>query len=188
MRLADLRAQHALEASTMSKLDPFADSKALTLRTAEPRRSLTKADVFAPLEKRAPAPFDLLATPRRTAAPLSPLSPSRGAELAGGALAATRRALERPALERPADLPCHRVGDPEAETADPRTYVEGFDVHVYCCGHEIELIYENGEECAGQTDGDSVMVEFVFYAHCKHCRSEKHIHEIRPLPRDRWES
>lgn len=183
-RLADLRAEGHHQEYLMDKFDPFGDPKALALRGAEPHRALTKKDPPSPLSSNAPAPFDMLAAPARATGPLAPSAPSsRSSALDGSSLAATRRALERPA-----DLPCHRVGSAEDEAGpgDPRTYIKDFDVHFYCCGEELELIYENGEEVGTREDSDAVLVEFCFYAACPHCKSEKHIHETRPLPADAW--
>src|SRR6266542_3226680 len=175
-RLVDVRAQAALETIRMDKFDPFADSNALTLRDAEPRRSLTRHEELTPLAPRKPPLFDMLPAGPRSAPSLAPIAPSP--RLNGFAPAADGR---RPSGRT--GLPCQEVEDNEDGPGDPRSYIQGFDIHFYCCGNEVPLNYENGEETPEQdTNGERVMVEFVFYGTCPTCESHKHIHEIRPLP------
>jgi hypothetical protein len=191
-RLFDLRAENEFLEVLMDKLDPFGpsspttDEKSLALRQAEPRQALATRAPTPPLASNAPAPFDLFAAPTRAAAPLASSAPSPlarrappASQLAANPLAATRRALEQPAA-----LPCHRVGgtDEGLSPPDPRTFIKAYDLRLYCCGQEVELDFENGEQIGTSDGGDTVLVEFVFYAQCPHCKSDKHIHETRQLP------
>lgn len=176
LRLADLDADdHRKEFLMNDKFDLF-DKKALALRDAEPRRALSRAEPFAPLSTpRTPAPFDLLASPAPPPASLAPLAPStRSSELAG-----VRRALEPHAR-----LPCQRVDADvdEASPGDPRTFIRDFDLRVLCCGREVELIYESGEEVGSVENSDDVTVEFLFYAQCPNCHSDQHLQVTRRLP------
>ena len=185
-RLADLRADHPKEHYVMDdKFGKFTDSKALTLRGAESRRSLLRAEPFSPLTMPdAPAPFAMLARSERESAAFDLLEPSpRSGVLARNDLAATRRALEPRT-----GLPCQRfdADEDEATPGDPRTFVRDFDLQVLCCGKPVVLEYENGEE-VGQVEGsDAILVEFLFYGECPQCGGRKTINETRPLPPEVW--
>jgi hypothetical protein len=178
-RLTDLRAQAHLETLRMDKFDPFADSKALTLPGSEPRRSLTRHEGLTPLAPTKPPLFDLAPAPPSSVPSLAPITrSSRSSAL--GPVAGARRAVER-------GLPCQEVEDEEAPPGDPRTYIEGFNVQLYCCGKEVRLEYENGEELHEQeANSDCVLVEFMLYGECPTCQSQKHLHEIRRLPLAAW--
>jgi hypothetical protein len=159
--LAVLRQPYQLEDCLMAR-DIFDKPDALAPTTS------TRVDLatggFEPLARRSNFPAEIIA-PSARAASLAPLEPTRRVPELGAATRAVGAAAEEGHW-----------------SIDPRTYVEELQVEIYCCGQKCDLVFDDGRDVTVEEGAPENMVELLFHAVCPHCRSQKLLQEIRPMP------
>ncbi len=163
--LAAMRCEQEIEENDMSKFDLFEKGDALTVTQ---KGNLAKHDGFQPICRRESAPREIISTPTRNEV-LAPLEPTR--RVLDSATSSSRRALSS--------------GDGKDFPADPRSYVEEFNLKLYCCGEPVELVYDDGRDATEEFQGTTrMLIEFIFHAVCPHCNGEHYHSIVRPMPAD----
>lgn len=114
--------------------------------------------------------------PRRAPSALTAFSPSKK-ELSNKA--ENRVAQARNEL---ASLECNR-------DIDAGAYVGGLEIngHIMCCGKPLKTMEESGDIISPEdlpSSGEYALLEYMFHAECKNCKSVYHVTCGKPIPRD----